>query len=66
MDESPEMAWLRDMWNDDLVKKHDNQWIAIQAAKIVAFDDSLETLLSRIAEFRVRPLLAFVYRGVIQ
>ncbi len=66
MNESPEMAWLRDMWDHDLVRMHESEWIAIQTAQIVDFDTSLEKLLLRLREAQSQPLLAFIYHGAIQ
>ncbi len=66
MEESAEMRWLREAWDSEVIRSHENQWIAISGQEIIAFSESLEEVLARIANITVAPLLAKIVRGPIQ
>jgi len=66
MEQSIEMEWLRQTWESDTIKSHENEWIAIVGQEIVASSPLLEEVLDSIANYVNPPLLAKVVRGPIQ
>jgi hypothetical protein len=65
MEESTEMRWLREAWDSDAIKQHENEWIAIQGQEVIAFSESLAQVLSIIANLESPPLVAKIVRGPI-
>ena len=66
MEETPELRWVREVWNSDTIRFRDGRWIAVQGSAIVAEADSLRDLLTLTQSRANPPLLVHVVLGRIQ